>query len=90
MTKLLPGELENLLKQDGASQVVLVTTMWNTTQAEVAEGREEQLHTLWKDMLELGAQTDRFDNREEKAWEIVRQLLARDVGECHAKQSLLP
>ena len=84
MTKVSPGVLKNLLKPEDASQVVLVTTMWDMTPAEVAEQREQQLRTLyWKDMLELGAQTDRFDNREETAWRIVRQLMAGNVSQCN-------
>ena len=84
ITKVSPGVLKNLLNPEDASQVVLVTTMWDMTPREVAEGREQQLRTLyWKDMLEFGAQTDRFDNREDTAWEIVRQLLAGNVSKCN-------
>jgi hypothetical protein len=81
ITKKLPGDLEIFLKQEGANQVLLVTTMWDKIRSEIAEGRETQLRTLyWKDMLDFGARTHRFDNREETALQIVRELLKGKVS----------
>ena len=74
MTKDTPPDLKKLLAPE-ASNVVLVTTMWDKNFGK-AEQREKELHeSYWKSMLDRGAQTDRFDDKETTALRIVNRLL---------------
>ena len=76
-TRVSPAILQRLLESEDAFKVIIVTSMWNKVRRrEIAERRERELHTsYWKELLDLGANTDRFDDEEETARRIVNHLL---------------
>ncbi|KAL4071611.1 hypothetical protein V8B97DRAFT_410779 [Scleroderma yunnanense] len=58
-----------------ASQVRLVTTMWDQANVASAEKREDVMKAeLWKALLDAGACYERFHNTEGSAWDIVLRL----------------
>ena len=56
--------------------VVLVTTMWDEVADQSVSSRreEELLSSFWKDMIDLGSRTCRFQGTPESAWEIINGL----------------
>ncbi|KAH7925412.1 hypothetical protein BV22DRAFT_440991 [Leucogyrophana mollusca] len=70
-----------LVHPGGAMNVVLTTTRWNDIQLATGSQREKQLsETYWKEMLEQGARTHRFDGTANSAWDAVK--LIRDRGDA--------
>ncbi|KAF9463789.1 P-loop containing nucleoside triphosphate hydrolase protein [Collybia nuda] len=63
---------------DGATtHVVLATTMWSKVKAGVGEKREAELKAkFWNAMLQLGSQTDRFEDNAVSAWKIIDQAVS--------------
>jgi hypothetical protein len=82
MTKLSPSVLKTLLepKKGGDKvEVILVTTMWDVVSRTRAESREKELHKkYWKEMLVLGAHTDRFDKEAASARRIISRIVVRN------------
>jgi hypothetical protein len=57
------------------TNLILVTTMWDTVKEEMGLKREKELCSgMWKSMLELGCRTARFANTFDSAWRIVKLL----------------
>ncbi|KAL6302091.1 P-loop containing nucleoside triphosphate hydrolase protein [Sparassis latifolia] len=58
---------------DSAMQnVTIVTTMWNSVREEVGTSREAELRNkFWRTMLEHGAETARYQNTFNSAWEVL-------------------
>jgi len=55
--------------------VILVTSMWDADRQGVGEQREEELKTkFWKEMLDNGCKTARFENTRESAWMVLGDL----------------
>jgi len=53
-------------------KVVLVTSMWDEAKQDVGERREEELKTtFWKEMLDAGCRTARFENTPGSAWKAI-------------------
>jgi hypothetical protein len=93
MTKLSPSVLRTLLepkKGEGKVELILVTTMWDTISPEKAKTREKELHeNYWKEMLDLGARTDRFDKKETSARRIIRRILQALEEDIRQQQHFL-
>ena len=77
MTRVPPAILRRLLESENTFKVIIVTSMWNKVgRREIAERRERELRTMyWKEMLDVGVNTDRFDDLEITARRIVSHLL---------------
>jgi hypothetical protein len=59
--------------------VVLMTTFWGGVEEDIGATREAELKaTFWKDMLENGCTTRRFDGGYQAAWDILGHLLSRE------------
>ena len=77
MTRVPPAILRRLLKSEHTFKVIIVTSMWNKVgRREIAERRERELRTMyWKEMLDVGVNTERFDDQERTAHRILSRLL---------------
>jgi hypothetical protein len=65
--------------QDAMPNVILVTTMWDEVKQEAGERREKELkETFWKDMLDEGCNTRRFNHTTESARDIIKLLFDKE------------
>ena len=67
---------KDLCGHDNLKNVILVITMWNEVQDQSigSEREKELLSDFWKDMVDHGSHTCRFDGSPESAWEIISHL----------------
>ena len=80
--------LKDLCSDENLKNIVLVTTMWGELQVESigSEREEELLSTSWKDIINVGSRTCRFQGTRESAWEIIDRLDLK--GRFRARSSL--
>lgn len=65
----------NLCGQQAMPHVVIATTMWgNVDKVEGAEREDELRKDFWKESLEHGCTTARFDKTFESAWRIIGSI----------------
>jgi hypothetical protein len=64
-----------LCGQKAMPNVTMVTTKWSEVKIEQGERREQQLKTkFWKDMIDAGCGTARFEDTYDSAWSIIGSL----------------
>jgi hypothetical protein len=64
---------------DAMPNIIMVTTMWDEVKQEDAERREKELkNTFWKDMLDKGCHTRRFNHTTERAQDIIKLLYDKE------------
>jgi len=77
--------LEELCGDEAASKVILVTTMWDKMSGELApkaNAHERELKSrYWINMIQLGAEAERFTNTKKSALDIVSKLLVVEANE---------
>jgi hypothetical protein len=71
---------------DAIKNVVFTTTMWTNVKADLGGTREQELMgKYWAPMMNAGAQTMRFEDSFNSAWQIIDKI----VGVQHTRRPLL-
>jgi len=61
--------------------VIIATTMWGKVDTEEGSEREKELKgDFWKDILDSGCRTERFEKTYESAWRIIGSLAKKDMA----------
>jgi len=69
----------SLCGQKAMPNVILTTTKWEYVSLTTGTNREEELRSeFWKDMLNSGCRTERFQNTYDSAWRIIDSLVEKD------------
>jgi len=70
----------NLCGSQAMVNVVIVTTMWSKVGKEGTTLEQALEAEVWKEMLDSGCRTERFENTSESAWNIVGCLMQNNPG----------
>jgi len=70
--------LADLCGQPAMPNVVI--TMWSRVDADDGTQREQELRTFWKDILDNGGRTERFNGTYESAWGIIGSIMQNNAG----------
>ncbi|KAI5993994.1 hypothetical protein EDD15DRAFT_2547969 [Pisolithus albus] len=75
---------KELCGKDYSKNVIFVTTMWDNVSEEVGSEREQDLRSdFWREMINLGSTTHRFEGTTESAWKIINSLsVSRTAERC--------
>ncbi|KAI5985475.1 hypothetical protein EDD15DRAFT_1631340 [Pisolithus albus] len=64
--------------KDYFKNVIFVTTMWDEVSEEVGSERKQDLRSdFWREMINLGSTSHRFQGTTESAWKIINFLAER-------------
>ena len=75
------GRFTSMCGQTAMPNVVMVTTMWSRVSANEGAQREQELKkTFWKDILDNGGRTKRFNGTYESAWGIIGSIMQNNTG----------
>jgi hypothetical protein len=79
-----------LCGDDALRSAILVTAKWGVMPFSTCESRQRMLEeTVWKQMLEHGAQARRFNGTFESAWEIIDALPTESMGALLIQEELV-